>query len=388
MINFVACFNKYATLIQWFYRYYKGIQMTIKAGLVGLPNIGKSTLFNALTKSQVPAENYPFCTIDPHLAITHVPDPRLDELAKIYGSQKIIPATMSFVDIAGLVKGASKGEGLGNQFLGTIREVDLILHVINCFKEDANPLDDFDTIISELILKDLDSIEKRQAKLLGMVKAAQGKPVEKKAIEGEQQLLQQLAQVLDKQDIKKTQELLLNSAIETVPLLCAKKFLVVANLTEQDFAEDAFVDNKHFQTLVATFGKDRVIPVCAKTEYELSILDDAQAQEMMEMLGMKTQGLKLIIKKAYDELAMITFFTMGPKEAHAWPIKNGTTIRVAAGEIHSDLQRGFICAEIFNYIDVKAAGSEAALKTSGKMRTEGQDYLVQDGDIINVKFNV
>lgn len=362
--------------------------MTIKAGLVGLPNIGKSTLFNALTKSQVPAENYPFCTIDPHLAITHVPDPRLDELAAMYGSQKIIPATMSFVDIAGLVKGASKGEGLGNQFLGTIREVDLILHVINCFKEDANPLDDFDTIISELILKDLDSIEKRQAKLLSMVKAAQGKPAEKKAIEVEQQLLQQLTQVLDKQDIKKAQELLSNGGIETVPLLCAKKFLVVANLAEQDFVEDAFVNNKHFKTLVTTFGKDRVIPVCAKTEYELSILDDAQAQEMMEMLGMKTQGLKLIIKKAYDELAMITFFTMGPKEAHAWPIKNGMTIRAAAGEIHSDLQRGFICAEIFNYVDVKAAGSEAALKTSGKMRTEGQDYLVQDGDIINVKFNV
>jgi ribosome-binding ATPase YchF (GTP1/OBG family) len=221
-----------------------------------------------------------------------------------------------------------------------------------------------------------------------MVKAAQSKPVEKKAIEVEQQLLKQLAQVLDKQDVKNAQELLSNAGIETVPLLCSKKFLVVANLTEQDFAEDAFVDNKHFQTLVATFGKDRVIPVCAKTEYELSILDDAQAQEMMEMLGMKTQGLKLIIKKAYDELAMITFFTMGPKEAHAWPIKNGVTIRAAAGEIHSDLQRGFICAEIFNYVDVKAAGSEAALKTSGKMRTEGQDYLVQDGDIINVKFNV
>ncbi len=363
--------------------------MTIKAGLVGLPNIGKSTLFNALTRSQVPAENYPFCTIDPHLAITNVPDERLEELTRIYGSQKIIPATMSFVDIAGLVKGASKGEGLGNQFLSHIREVDLILHVIRCFGDQkVDPLDDFDTIVSELIIRDLDSIEKRQAKILSLVKAAQNKPAEKKALNLEQEFLKAMTSALDQQDLEKARQLSQAFTGETTELLCTKKFLVIANFAEVDFVEDNYKDNAHYKTIVAKFGEDRVIPVCARTEYELTLLDDAQAQEMMEILGMKTKGLQTIIKKAYDRLDMITFFTVGPQEAHAWPIKKGMNIRKAAGEIHSDLERGFICSDIFNYVDVKEAGSEAALKKTGKLRTEGQDYIVQDGDIIHVKFNV
>lgn len=295
---------------------------------------------------------------------------------------------MSFVDIAGLVKGASKGEGLGNQFLSHIREVDLILHVVGCFRDVANPLDDFETIVAELVLKDLDSIEKRQAKLQSMLKAAQSKPAEKKAIETEQALLKEVAAALEAPDIAKARTLLLDAPSDTPPLLCSKNFLVIANLAEDDFVEDKFKENEHFKTLVNTFGKDRVIPVCAKTEYELTQLDTAQAQEMMDMLGMKTKGLETIIKTAYHELNMITFFTMGPQEAHAWPIKRETTVRAAAGEIHSDLERGFICAELFNYTDIIAVGSEAALKTSGKMRTEGQEYIVQDGDIIHVKFNV
>ncbi len=362
--------------------------MSIKAGLVGLPNIGKSTLFNALTNSQVPAENYPFCTIDPHLAITPVPDTRLAELAKIYGSQKLINATMSFVDIAGLVKGASKGEGLGNQFLSHIREVDLILHVIRCFGNNVTPLDDFEIIVSELILKDLESLEKREVKLIGMLKAAQSKPAEKRAIEDEQLLITALKNVLDKQDVVKARELLLATKCETVPLITTKKFLVIANLAENDFADDAYKNNEAYKKLVAHFGIDKVIPTCARTEYELTQLDEEQAAEMIELLGMKTRSLPYIIKKAYDELNMITFFTVGPKEAHAWPIHKGISIRTAAGEIHSDLERGFICADIFNYKDIIALASEAEVKKAGKLRVEGQNYTVQDGDIVNIKFNV
>ena len=362
--------------------------MSIKAGLVGLPNVGKSTLFNALTKSQVPAENYPFCTIDPHQAITEVPDARLTDLASMYDSQKIIPATVSFVDIAGLVKGASKGEGLGNQFLSHIREVDLIMHVMRCFGDDIDPLDHYDTIISELVLKDMESVEKRQAKLGSMLKAAQNKPTEKKEIEAEQELLVKILDCLNNQKVKEVRALLLESKVQTVELFSGKKFVVIANMAENDFMEDAYKENEHYKTLVATFGEDAVVPVCAQTEYELTQMDDDQAAEMMEMLGMKTKGLETVIKKAYKELGLITFFTVGPKEAHAWPIQDGISVRSAAGEIHSDLERGFICAEVFNYTDIKELRSEVELKNKGKLRTEGKDYTVQDGDCLNIKFNV
>ncbi len=366
--------------------------MTIKAGLVGLPNVGKSTLFNALTKSQVPAENYPFCTIDPHLAITQVPDKRLDDLAKIYGSQKHIPATMSFVDIAGLVKGAAQGEGLGNQFLSNIREVDLILHVVRCFEatdnDPVNPLDHFDIIVTELALKDLEMIEKRQAKIASTMKAVQNKPTEKKLLEDEALLLKQIQEALNAMNIEEVRSLFTNTKLEMIPLLTAKKFLIAANMSENDFALNGFNNNPFYQAIVKRFGQDRVIPVCARTEYELAQLDDAQKKEMMEMLDITFSGIDTIITKAYHALGLITFFTVGPKEAHAWPIKKGLTVKKAAGEIHSDLERGFICADVFSCQDILTYGSEAAAKTAGKMRTEGQDYIVQDGDQLHIKFNV
>lgn len=364
--------------------------MSIKAGLVGLPNVGKSTLFNALTKSQVPAENYPFCTIDPHLAITPVPDARLEHMMRIYASKKLIPATMQFVDIAGLVKGAAQGEGLGNKFLSTIREVDLIVHVVRCFEssDPVDPLQDFDVIICELGLKDLESLEKRKVKIGSLMKAAQSKPAEKKLLEQELLLIASVEQAINANAFETIATLCQESTVQTVPLLTAKKFLVVANLSEEDFSANAFVDNIHYQALLKKFGQDRVIPASAKTEYELTLLDEAQKEEMLGLLEITQSGLDTIIARSYQALGLITFFTVGPQEAHAWPIKKGITVRKAAGEIHSDLERGFICAEVCNYTDFATHGSEAAIKTAGKMRTEGQDYIVQDGDWLHIRFNV
>jgi GTP-binding protein YchF len=369
--------------------------MSIKAGLVGLPNVGKSTLFNALTKSSVPSENYPFCTIDPHLAITEVPDSRLDKLAEIYGSSKKIPATVSFVDIAGLVKGAASGEGLGNQFLSHIREVDLILHVLRCFENtdivrstDVDPLDDFEIIVSELMLKDYESVEKRLQKLESLIKGARNKPAELQELEHEQTILKQVEQALNAGNAEKVRNLLKDNKLTHLPLLCAKDFLIIANVAESELENDAYKNNKHYQALVSKFGTENVIPVSAKLEYELSQLKDEEALEMMNMLGIEDRGVDRIIRQTYKHLGLITFFTCGPKEAHAWPIKKGITVRKAAGEIHSDLERGFICAEVFNCKDLFEYGSESKLKAAGKMRIEGQDYIVQDGDLLNIRFNV
>ena len=370
--------------------------MSIQAGLVGLPNVGKSTLFNALTKSSIPAENYPFCTIDPHVAITEVPDPRLDKLNKIYGSAKKIPSTVKFVDIAGLVKGAAEGEGLGNTFLSHIREVDLILHVLRCF-EDSNithtsdtidPVNDYETIISELMLKDLESVEKRLKKIEQLRKGAQSKPAELKELDAEQQLLQIAKEKLEAGDEHGLQEVFAQTNVQTIPLLSSKNFLIIANIAESEIEGDAYKNNPHYQKLLETFGKEKVIPVSAKVEYELSQLDDNDAQEMMEMIGLKQKSLDVIIRQTYENLGLITFFTCGPKEAHAWPILKGTTVRQAGGEIHSDLERGFICAEVFNCQDIFEHGSETKLKEIGKIRREGQDYLVHDGDVIVIRFNV
>ena len=366
--------------------------MGFKCGIVGLPNVGKSTLFNALTETQAAqAANYPFCTIEPNVGQVGVPDPRLDKLAAIAGSAKIIPTQLGFVDIAGLVRGASKGEGLGNQFLGNIREVDAIVHVLRCFENDdiqhvdnkIDPVSDADTVETELMLSDLESLEKR-------VPAAQ-----KKAAQGDKDaklLAAVLAPALDLLREGKPARLARPSDPEelqvfnSAQLLTAKPVLYVCNVEEDSAAKGNAFSEAVF-TKAKAEGANAVI-VSAAIESELVGMDMADRLVFLEEMGLHETGLARIIRSGYDLLHLLTFFTVGPKEARAWTVHAGAKAPDAAGEIHSDMQRGFIRAETIAYDDYIALGGEGGAKDAGKLRQEGKEYVIADGDVLHFKFNV
>jgi GTP-binding protein YchF len=368
--------------------------MTLKAGLVGLPNVGKSTLFNALTLAQVPAENFPFCTIDPHEAVTPVFDQRAINLQKVYNSKEIIPATVTFIDIAGLVKGAAEGAGLGNRFLGHIREADLIIHVLRCFEdttitrsEAVDPLMDFEIIMGELMLKDIDTIDKRLEKLVQLTKASKNKPQELVEYAQEKELLEKIKLLIDKGDYHKAAQVQQEKPQFGRELLCIKPNLIVANIAE-DEVDGSYTNNKHYQSLVKHFGQKKVIAVCAKLEGDIARASENEKQEIIELFNIKELGLTKIISQTYVTLGYATFFTCGPQEIHCWRIPKNINVRKAAGEIHSDLEKGFICAEVFNYQDLENFKTVNGVKEAGKIRREGADYVMQDGDIVLVRFNV
>ncbi|QOV95069.1 MULTISPECIES: redox-regulated ATPase YchF [unclassified Novosphingobium] len=366
--------------------------MGFRCGIVGLPNVGKSTLFNALTETQAAqAANYPFCTIEPNVGNVGVPDPRLDTLAKIAGSQKIIPTQLGFVDIAGLVRGASKGEGLGNQFLGNIREVDAIVHVLRCFENDdiqhvdnkVDPISDAETVETELMLSDLESLEKR-------VPAA-----EKKAKAGDKEskviasvLGQALELLREGKPARLTQPKDDEEArvFRQAQLLTAKPVLYVCNVEEESAAEGNAFSARVFEKAKAE-GANAVI-VSAAIESELVGMDPEERSVFLEEMGLHETGLARVIRAGYDLLHLITFFTVGPKEARAWTVHLGAKAPEAAGEIHSDMQRGFIRAETIAYDDFVSLGGESAARDAGKLRQEGKEYVVKDGDVLHFKFNV
>ncbi|MBQ3912589.1 MAG: redox-regulated ATPase YchF [Lachnospiraceae bacterium] len=365
----------------------------MKLGIVGLPNVGKSTLFNSLTKAGAESANYPFCTINPNVGVVAVPDERLDVLTRMYDSASRVPAVIEFVDIAGLVKGASKGEGLGNQFLSHIREVDAIVHVVRCF-EDGNiihvegsvdPARDIETIDLELIFADLEVIEKRMAK--GIKGAANNKTLAK-----EVELLKKLKDLLESGKSARSYEPVDEeeaAMLESMTLLTSKPVIYAANVSEDDLADDG-ANNPHVAAVrkIAAEEGSGVFVVCAQIEQELADLDEEEKKEYLSELGVEKSGLDKLITASYDLLGLMSFLTAGPKESRAWTIRKGTKAPQAAGKIHSDFERGFIRAEIVSYDNLVACGSFNAAKEKGLVRSEGKDYVIQDGDVVLFRFNV
>ena len=363
----------------------------MEIGIVGLPNVGKSTMFNAITKAGAECANYPFCTIEPNVGIVPVPDERLDELAKLYNPEKVTHAIIKFVDIAGLVKGASKGEGLGNKFLSHIREVDAIVQVVRCFEDSnivhvdgsINPVRDIETINMELILADLEAVEKRLDKAIKMARADKKDQIEVDALNKIKVALEagKLASSVTLTDEEK--EMLVDFY-----LLTSKPMMYVANVSEDQLKN---IDNDaKFKELKEYAQKEgsEVIPLCVKIEEELATLDDEEKNEMLSLLGIEESGLDKLIRVSYKLLGLMSFLTAGEPEVRAWTIKIGTKAPEAAGKIHSDIERGFIKAEVINYKELLECGSIAKAKEKGLVRFEGKDYIMQDGDVVLFRFNV